>query len=110
VRYDTAGHRGRYEGQHVRRVVCAAIRAADGSVLVGIRHYSADMHAQIAARHDGHKFRNRLDEDQGFVDQHGVFIDRREAFIVASAAGQITRLEACGRSPDGQRLYSEGLY
>ena len=39
-----------------RRVVCAAIRAADGDVLLGIRHYSPDMHRQISARHDGAKF------------------------------------------------------
>lgn len=59
-----------------RRVVCAAIRAADGEVLLGIRHYSRDMHAQIAARKDGAKFTHRLDEDQGFVDQFGVFMSR----------------------------------
>lgn len=56
-----------------RRVVCAAIRASDGSLLLGIRHYSRDMHEQIDRRYlsDGWKFCNRLDEDQGFVDQHG---------------------------------------
>lgn len=94
----------------MRRVVCAAIRAADGSVLLGIRHYSADMHAQIEARHDGEKFKHRLDEDQGFVDQHGVFMDRREAYRVAQIAQQIFRPAACGDGLDGPRLYSEGLY
>jgi len=61
-----------------RRVVCAAIRAADGDVLIGIRHYSKDMHEQIARRNDGAKFARRLDEDQGFVDQRGVFMKPRE--------------------------------
>ena len=56
-----------------RRVVCAAIRAADGEVLLGIRHYSRDMHRQIEARKDGEKFLHRHDEDQGFVDQRGIF-------------------------------------
>ena len=94
-----------------RRVVCAAIRAADGSLLLGIRHYSRDMHEQIAMRADGHKFRNRLDEDQGFVDQHCQWMDRREAFNVALDARQITDPTLLGRDLNGNyRLYSEALY
>jgi len=93
-----------------RRVVCAAIRAADGELLLGIRHYSQDMINLISQRFDGTKFEHRLDEDQGFVDQHGVFMDRFEAFRVADAAGQITNRNGCGRDPDGPKLYSEGLY
>lgn len=93
-----------------RRVVCAAVRAADGTVLLGVRHYSRDMHEQIAARRDGEKFKHRHDEDQGFVDQHGVFMTREEAFKVAKAAGQVLYPEACGRGLDGLKLYSEGLY
>ncbi len=93
-----------------RRVVCAAIRAADGDLLLGIRHYSPDMRAQIESRQDGHKFRCRHDEDQGFVDQHGVWMSREEAYQVARAAGQIVRPEACGDGLYGQKLYSEGLY
>lgn len=90
-------NRGRVilEGR-IRRVVCAAIRTWDGSVLVGLRHYSPDMHAQIDARRDGEKFRHRLDENQGFVDQYGVFMTREEAYRVAEAAGQIAYPEACG--------------
>lgn len=93
-----------------RRVVCAAIRAADGSVLLGIRHYSADMHNQIEWRRDGSKFQHRHDEDQGFVDQHGIFMSREEAFKVAFDAKQITDYKACGHGLDGMKLYSEGLY
>lgn len=95
-----------------RRVVCAAIRAADGSVLLGIRHYSRDMHKQIDARAhtDGKSFIRRMDEDQGFVDQYGVFMSREEAYKVAEASGQIRYPEACGNGLNGPRLYSEGLY
>lgn len=89
-----------------RRVVCAAIRASEGSVLLGIRHYSADMHAQIAARRDGEKFKHRHDEDQGFVDQHGVYMTREEAYQVALAAGQVRYPDACGQGLDGPKLYS----
>lgn len=102
-----------------RRVVCAAIRAADGSLLLGIRHYSADMHRQITQRADGYLFIQKHDEDQGFVDQFGVWMDRFEAFEVAQRAGQIVRPEQCGQglrfSDNGDnhyapKLYSEGLY
>lgn len=98
-----------------RRVVCAAIRAADGDLLLGIRHYSQDMHRQIRMREDGDKFVHRLDDDQGFVDQHGVFMNRHEAYSVARDAGQIVYPDKCGQAPDwpgldGMKLYSEGLY
>ena len=93
-----------------RRVVCAAIRAADGSLCLGIRHYSLDMWVQIDARKDGEKFKHRHDEDQGFVDQHGVWMSRHEAYYVATEAGQIMRGECCGHDSKGPRLYSEGLY
>lgn len=89
-----------------RRVVCAAIRADDGSLLLGIRHYSPDMHKQIEHRDDGAKFMHRDDRDQGFVDQWGVWMSRREALNVAKAADQLRT------SPiwDEHRLYSENLY
>lgn len=89
-----------------RRIVCAAIRAEDGEVIVGIRHYSADMHRQIEARADGAKFTHRHDADQGFVNTWGEYLTRAEAFIVAKHHGQIIRPEAC----TGDLLYSEGLY
>lgn len=97
-----------------RRVVCAAIRNAAGDLLLGIRHYSADMHRQIEARRDGESFCHRHDEDQGFVDQYGVYMDRFEAFEVADVAGQIIYVSKCGTGLRGMviagKLYSEGLY
>ena len=96
--------------RRVRRVVCAAIRAADGDVLLGVRHYSTDMHRQIECRIDGVKFKHRRAEDQGFVDQHGVFMTREEAYKVADEQGQIWDWRACGDGLEGRKLYSEGLY
>lgn len=97
--------------RRVRRVVCAAIRAADGKLLLGVRHYSRDMHEQIAARRDGAKFSHRMDEDQGFVDQWGVFMGREEAMQVALAADQRVDMWRCGYGPASRlKLYSEGLY
>ena len=93
-----------------RRVVCAAIRAEDGSVLIGIRHYSMDMHRQIQARTDGAKFKHRHDPDQGFVDQRGVYMDRAEAYLVAEAADQLFDIASCGFTNGIPQLFSEGLY
>ena len=95
-----------------RRVVCAAIRAADGDLLLGIRHYSADMHEQIEQRANGWKFLHRLDDDQGFVDQHGVYMTREEAWVVADASMQIARPSGNRWNPSSGRweLFSEGLY
>ena len=90
----------------MRRVVCAAIRAEDGELLIGIRHYSADMRSQINARNDGEKFYHRNGEDQGFVDQYGNYMTRAEAFVIASLAGQIINIDACR----GVLLHSEALY
>jgi len=90
----------------MRRVVCAAIRAADGELLLGIRHYSEDMHLQMASRLDGDKFRHRYGKDQGFVDQHNQYMNRKEAYEVALKVGQIINIEAC----PNEELYSEWLY
>lgn len=97
---------GSHLDRRVRRVVCAAIRAADGSLLLGIRHYSRDMHEQIAERREGWKFLHRNGDDQGFVDQHGQYLTRRQAWNVAEAAGQVRRH---GHDCEGV-LYSEDLY
>ena len=93
-----------------RKVVCAAIRAADQEVLIGVRHYDVLMRRQISMRTDGHKFMHLLDEDQGFVDQDGNFMSREEAYEVATIAGQDIDDHKCGVGLNGMKLYSEGLY
>jgi hypothetical protein len=92
------------------RIVCAAIRAIDGELLLGIRHYSRDMHRQIEMRGDGAKFMNRHDENQGFVDQLGNWYSREDAYWIAHNNDQIVRPDACGNGLNGPKLYSEGLY
>lgn len=48
-------------------------------------------------------------QEQGFIDQWGIFLNRQEAWKVAKAAGQI--LYRCGGDDsDGGTLYSENLY
>lgn len=78
------------ERMNRRRVVCAAIKhPLMDQPIIGIRYDSPDMEAQ--------KLRSGYDSDswtqaiQGFVDQNGIFMEPREAYIIAKAAGQILR-------------------
>lgn len=69
-----------------------------------------DMHTQIRNRDEGEKFKHRHDEDQGFVDQRGVYMNRAEAYLVAEAAGQLFDIASCGFEKGVPQLFSEGLY
>ena len=85
-----------------RRIVCAALRRADGAILCGPRHFDNIMRVQ--ARLTG--IDTWVGAKQGFVDQFGVFMGRVEAREVAGIAGQIIR--RCGG--DCKELCSENLY
>lgn len=89
----------------VRRVVCAAIRRKDdGAMVCSARHFDAAMHSQIEG---SFYMRHQWQEaEQGFIDQFGVFMSRKEAWIVANAAGQVIRRVG----GDDGCLYSENLY
>lgn len=86
-----------------RRVVCAANKHRTFGVLIlGARHFDQLMHSQIEMLgYRRHPF------DQGFIDQWGVFMDRKEAYQVAKNANQI--LQKTGNLND-ETLYSEDLY
>jgi hypothetical protein len=89
-----------------RRVVCAACKMKDGTVVLGARHGDGRMR-EIAVLLG--KKNSQNPNDQGFIDQRGVFMSRQEAWKVAKAAGQI--LYRCGGDTrDGGTLYSENLY
>lgn len=86
-----------------RMVVCAANLIGD-TIICGARHYDSVMHSQLKLMQTG-----GYDEStviQGFIDQRGAFLTREQAWIVATAAGQIIRRVG----GDGQKLYSENLY
>lgn len=84
-----------------RRIVCAAIRDSAGHIICAPRHWDSIMRQQVSKSPDDW---NRA--EQGFVDQHGVFLRRDEAHGVAIAAGQIVRRVG----GDENVLYSENLY
>lgn len=87
---------------YIRRVVCAAVLFEDGSLIIGPRHFDKTMHDQISSR----CLRGTdMDHEQGFIDQHGVFMDRKEAYIVATMANQLIRPAF---QPD--ILFSENMY
>ena len=87
-----------------RRVVCAADRRPDGTIVCAARHSDPRMHLQkalIGGNWDGC--------EQGFIDQWSVFMDRLEAWQVALAAGQSIR-RVGNDDMNGGTLYSENLY
>ena len=86
------------------RIVCAANMYYDGTLILGVRHFDALMHRTIES-HQDKNFR-KIGHVQGFVDNHGHFHTREEAWEIASAAGQISR--RCGG--DDGKLFSESLY
>lgn len=89
----------------MRVVVCAANKYGP-FLYTGIRHFCPIM---IQNMRPGNipALRKTWGEVQGFVDQHGVFMDRKEALQVATNAGQIDRWR---KKNHGDWLCSEDLY
>jgi hypothetical protein len=80
-------------------IVCAALRYKTGYIVAGPRHFDHIMQAQISHF-------NTDKPEQGFIDQNGDFLDRRNAWIEAEKHGQIRNR---GGWPEGT-LFSENLY
>lgn len=92
-----------------RFVVCAACKYGD-LIIAGARHYDLVMQSQLnlLSEKDELKYLNGAEVVEGFIDQYGKFMDRKEAFIVAKEAGQ---LNVRRRTPDdSEELFSECLY
>lgn len=85
------------------RVVCAAMRMKDGSIVSGVRHFSPDMRSTLRRLY-GVGYHLKV-EEQGFIDARGTFLSREEAWLVAEDKGQILKQVS---SPG--TLYSENLY
>ena len=97
-----------------RRVVCAANKfiftmpdkRVEELIVCGARHYDHVMGSQIA-KIDHDYWKNKSSVTQGFIDQRGVFMDRREAFVVASNANQVIKKSG---NPNSLELFSEDIY
>jgi len=94
----------RYEDRPARSVVCAANKYGD-LVFVGVRHFCPVMVFNMRT-HDIPAIRKDRGEVQGFIDQFGVFMDRKEAAIVAKESGQLARYGDIFP----EVLFSEDLY
>lgn len=86
-----------------QRIVCAAVKMADGIIFTGIRHFSCDMRLMITLAYYDNKM---AASEQGFVDQWGNFLTRQEAFHIALRNGQYRPYEPYNFGT----LYSEDLY
>ena len=101
-------------------IVCAANELADGTLLIGVRHWDTRMRDQFRAKYGPFnqnkflKFLRRLvglpvpprglgTEGQGFIDQFGRFYEREEAMLLARANNQII-------VPDHQMLSLTALH
>lgn len=85
------------------RIVSAAMLMDDGLVVPGVRHFSPDMR-KVLKRIYGEGYHLKV-KVQGFIDASGQFLDREDAWGIASHHEQI--LEHV--STPGT-LYSENLY
>jgi hypothetical protein len=86
-------------------VVCAACRRGD-VVIAGARHYDKVMRSQLNAI--GLKTYD-VEWEEGFINQFGDFLTRKEAMQVALSSGQkVDIARGCGGDKDV--LFSEGLY
>lgn len=82
-----------WERFNVQRVVSMAACIVDGYLIVGNRHFCPVM--QMTMRNlniDFHDYIHEMGEDQGFIDQWGVYMSREEGWEVAKAAGQIKKV------------------
>lgn len=90
-----------------RRIVCAAIKGPDGEIHLGPHHYSTLMMNSIQRHVPRDEVRYYIHRaEQGFIDNHEIFLNRQDALDVAIAAGQVHSKQ------NGPRhlLFSELLY
>jgi hypothetical protein len=84
-------------------IVCAAIKHDNGLILPSPRHFDRTCHALIDELGVKTEY---SDWEQGFIDQHGRFYTRKEAYLIAVKQNQIKRPSTYATN----ELYSENLY
>jgi len=90
-----------------RKVVCAANRYGD-IIITGIRHHCPIMRQNMRAFGSIQELRLRGKEEQGFVDQWGNFMDRKQAMNIIKKFDQPNFNS--DRNGCSTYLFSEGLY
>lgn len=99
------------------RVVSAAMLMEDGLIVPGVRHFSPDMRAVLHRIYgDGYHLKVK---EQGFIDSHGNFLSRKDAWVRADQNGQIwiydpsgvgKRIQQPANQGTRETLFSENLY
>lgn len=90
------------------RIVCAANKYPSGLVVAGIRHYDRLM---IDCLRRVSRVNPETECIQGFMDNKGIFHNRKNAWNIALKAGQIIRRVGGDIDSEGHGvLYSENLY
>lgn len=87
------------------RIIVTAAILTPQAIVLGARHFDYLMEETINRLAIGDPTEDWI---QGFIDNHGVFHDRAEAFSIAKQAGQINLLRD-KTGPEGL-LFSEDLY
>lgn len=107
----------------IPRITCAAIQNEIGDIIVGTRHYDVHMRehlkqiekiyelwrlSRLSISHINttNYWNKRETVEEGFVDQHGKFYDRKSAWVIAKDRDQIIRIIPGSEGT----LYSENLY
>lgn len=75
----------------IQRVVSMAACIVEGHLILGNRHFCPLMNQTIQLL-DLQEGTHDISVDQGFVDQWGVWMSRKEAWDVAKSAGQIKKV------------------
>lgn len=95
--------RMRWEYYGVQRRIAQAAYNYNGYIVTGTRHSCPIMEMQIMMMEEVLEEWCHGDRMiQGFTDQYGNFLTRKEAYPIAKAAGQIIREDVCPGT-----LYSE---
>lgn len=88
-----------------RIIVCAANRSrSTGRIICGARHWDSIMRQHCVV--NGKLDPEWVSAEQGFIDQHGVWLTRQEAYVIAQAANQIKYPATYQNAV----LFSEDLY
>ena len=88
-----------------RKVVCAANKYGN-YMFIGVRYFCPIMCKNMET-YDIPWLRKEFGEEQGFIDQYGVFLNRKEALQVALDAHQ---MDGRQKTTPYDRLFSEDIY
>lgn len=90
-----------FDGKLLKRQVVCAANKYDGIIVLGVRHFCPLMCNTL----DKMGMKGSEPHEQGFVDQWGNFMDRKEALVVLKTNGRF-----CRDMEFTDELYSENLY